>query len=447
MSAHKQTTAIVVGGGLAGLTAAYRLTTAGWQVKLLETNDYPGGRAASTQKQGYIIDTGATGVGDCYTEYLDLINELEISDQLVFSSAINGTLRDGRIYEVDGNRPLLSGALSTLFSWRSKLILPRVFMDLKRMGSKMNFQDVSVGHEWDDESAETYSLRRLNQEILDYFVDPILRALVVARAKYISKLELMNALNGLFSTKMVATLGGISLLPRTLASHTNVQYHSPVSQVIDKGNCVEVTYNDAQGNRNTDTVDACVVATLLPQAMSIFPQCEPWVKPLNDALHYIPGICVHLGYSKQTHSKALMVLVSSKELPEITLLWLDHNKTNDRAPAGHSLFYLYYDDAVADQASIRSDQQLIDQCNGIIEKLYPELRDTLDMSLVSRWDAAVPSPETGIYKRMHQVRQNLDDNDNGRVQLAGDYLSCVGQNTAVHYGNEAARKLIMSVDK
>src|ERR1700759_4879818 len=42
----KDKTAIVVGGGLAGLTAAYELQNKGWQVTLLEAKPVVGGRSA-----------------------------------------------------------------------------------------------------------------------------------------------------------------------------------------------------------------------------------------------------------------------------------------------------------------------------------------------------------------------------------------------------------------
>ena len=72
---------VVIGAGLAGLTSAYRLAQSGWQVCLLEKNTYPGGRAASLRKGGYLIDTGATGVGDVYTEYMALLDELGLLDK------------------------------------------------------------------------------------------------------------------------------------------------------------------------------------------------------------------------------------------------------------------------------------------------------------------------------------------------------------------------------
>lgn len=412
-------------------------------MSVLEKNDYPGGRVASLRKAGYLIDTGATGVGDVYTEYIALVEELGLSGQVEYASPITATLRNGQLYEIDGNHPYRSGLMSGLLSWRSKLIMPRLFLDLNSMGDKMNFQDVSQGYEYDNESAESYSLRRLNRELLDYLVDPILRALVVARASNVSRLELMNAMNGLFSTRLLGTRGGMELLPQTLAEQIgNLNYGITVSNVNQLETGIEVLGRHKDGQAYHQQADACVIATTLPEAVEIYPASQIDVSPLADDLHYIPGICVHLGYCALTLSKAVMVLISSQENPNITLLWLDHNKVSDRAPEGHSLIYMYYDDAVADLAAGKSDDELITDCAAFVDTIFPELAGHRDMSHVSRWPRAVPLPAPGIYQKMHEVRKNLDANKASSVQLAGDYLSCVGQNTAIVYGEKAARNLI-----
>ena len=55
---------VVVGAGLAGLSAAMRLAGAGRAVTILERDDHPGGRAGQVHLQGpsgeYRIDTGPT---------------------------------------------------------------------------------------------------------------------------------------------------------------------------------------------------------------------------------------------------------------------------------------------------------------------------------------------------------------------------------------------------
>ena len=50
--------AVVVGAGLSGLAAAYRLQQAGLEVTVLERADRAGGLAQTEYRGGYLIDTG-----------------------------------------------------------------------------------------------------------------------------------------------------------------------------------------------------------------------------------------------------------------------------------------------------------------------------------------------------------------------------------------------------
>ena len=51
-------TAIVIGAGLGGLSAAVHLRLAGWHVRVLEANATPGGRANRLVRDGFTFDTG-----------------------------------------------------------------------------------------------------------------------------------------------------------------------------------------------------------------------------------------------------------------------------------------------------------------------------------------------------------------------------------------------------
>src|SRR5215216_2597316 len=50
--------AVVVGGGPAGLTAAGRLAAGGIETVLLESSSHLGGRAASEEREGFVLNQG-----------------------------------------------------------------------------------------------------------------------------------------------------------------------------------------------------------------------------------------------------------------------------------------------------------------------------------------------------------------------------------------------------
>ena len=214
--------AIVVGAGLAGLTAAYRLKQAGWQVKVLESAHEVGGRAVSVAKQGYIFDSGAVGFGTVYKEMLDLINEVGLSDRIVNSSTIAGTVRDGKIHEIDSAKPM-TALTSKLLSFGSKLKMITLMRDLGKIKPHLNISNFGAASQFDDETIEASAKRKLNPELLEYFLEPLARTVNLSRARRISKLEVMNSLAGLFSTTLVHLRGGVGIFSETLAKGLDVK--------------------------------------------------------------------------------------------------------------------------------------------------------------------------------------------------------------------------------
>ena len=73
---------VVVGGGLAGVTAALDLGAAGLPVMLLEARPRLGGRASSGIRAGRPVDTGVHVILRCYESYLALLQQLHVA-QLV----------------------------------------------------------------------------------------------------------------------------------------------------------------------------------------------------------------------------------------------------------------------------------------------------------------------------------------------------------------------------
>jgi protoporphyrinogen/coproporphyrinogen III oxidase len=435
----RATSAVVIGAGLAGLTAAYRLSRAGWDVTVLEAADYVGGRVATVNKQLYTLDTGATQISTGYKEYLALCGELMLTDQIVDSSPYIGVIKHRRIYLIDGSKAL-SGALSPLLSLRGKWMLLRTIKDYLTLNPRVEVLDVSRSHRYDTQSASEYCMRRLNVEVYDALVDPLLRAYVMNRGENVSCLEWFSGLRNLGAQKMISINGGNRRLPSALATHFPVLLKTPVQSLVKTDDGVLVRYRDADGNGGTLQADACVLATRLPEAVAIYPAYREITGTLADNLRYNRGLVVHLGYSRRPSCPAIGLLLPAREQAQIGLIWLEHNKNPDRVPSGHSLFSVYFDEAVNDRYFTRDDDELVSLTSGFVQELFPQLHGTLDLTHVTRWPLAIPNPAPGIYKQVHTMKNRIDPKD--RIQYAGDYFTCIGQNSAIHYGRLAAENLI-----
>jgi monoamine oxidase len=89
---------IIIGAGLSGLAAAYKLKNAGWNVTVLEARDRIGGRVFSHQDRqtGLICELGAEWVGESHERIKALCRDFEIPLQKhQFEDYL---LRDGRVY-------------------------------------------------------------------------------------------------------------------------------------------------------------------------------------------------------------------------------------------------------------------------------------------------------------------------------------------------------------
>ena len=119
---------IVVGGGIAGLTAAWRLQCAGHQIEVLEREAAAGGRMRCERRGGFLVDSGAQFIFSGYKDLHALASEVGLADQVrPVGRTSSAVLRDGQLHAADYKTPL-AFLRSPLLSLGSKLRLPRVML-------------------------------------------------------------------------------------------------------------------------------------------------------------------------------------------------------------------------------------------------------------------------------------------------------------------------------
>ncbi len=171
---------VVVGGGIAGLTAAYQAAKNGASVTLLEGGTDVGGKLRVSEIAGLPVDEGAEAMLARRPEGLELVRELGLGDRLVFpgttSAAIwsRGALHDMPTGHVLGV-PADLGALA-----RSRVLsaagLARVPLDLALPATPRG-EDVSV--------AEMVG-SRVGSEVVDRLVEPLLGGVYAGRTEELS---------------------------------------------------------------------------------------------------------------------------------------------------------------------------------------------------------------------------------------------------------------------
>lgn len=117
---------VVVGGGIAGLSAAFRLQEAGCDAVVLESAgpEMIGGRMATVEVSGFAVNRAATILIHSYRELIRLIAAAGLAGEVVPGSDLFGLVRDGQVRRVrlGSRRQLATGGLLTSFpsaTWAS----------------------------------------------------------------------------------------------------------------------------------------------------------------------------------------------------------------------------------------------------------------------------------------------------------------------------------------
>ena len=232
MNANVEAKAVVIGGGITGLCAAYYLSRelGREQVLLLEASDYLGGHVRTDHINGFSCDWGPNGFLDREPTTLEWIRDLGLSDRMVKANeaaARRFIYRDGKLHEI---KPPPAFLASPILSMRGRArLLCEPLLPPKQNDAPESIYD--------------FAARRIGREAADMLVSPMVSGIFGGDAKRLSlehcfpRMRAMEAEHGsLFKAlmakrkenKKASAMGpggvltsfdqGASLLPETASS-------------------------------------------------------------------------------------------------------------------------------------------------------------------------------------------------------------------------------------
>lgn len=407
---------VVVGAGLAGLTAAYELERKGFTVSVVEARDrvggrvltvrFPGGRHA--EAGGEFIDTGHTNLRG-YLKRFDLALE-DIRD---------APHLDGMAY-LGGRRQLYDD----LYTKGVKKQLDRWYAAVERLAEDIDpAQPTRNGAALDGRSV---------QDLMDEVeLSGVARELVgheEIRDDYTAEADELSLLFHVYFTKLLENQsesgteafrvsGGNDRLPRALsrALGNAVELEAPVTEISQTDSGVTVV---ADGR--SVTADFCVLAAPLPALRNIgFDPAPP--KRLAQAIakvQYGRGTKTLLEYKRRFWRERGL---SGDTLTDLTLgtAW----EGTDRQPGTSGVLVGYTVGSGGAAFGKLSRRKRIDTAVAQIEKIYPDSERHLDRAVTIDWAA---EPYTGGTYTAFAPGQftrywNALRRPHGRVYLAGEH--------------------------
>lgn len=173
------TQVVVVGGGIAGLTAALRLLERGARVRVLEADEHVGGKLRTGTVAGIGVDVGAEAMLQRRPEGVDLARRLGLE-------IVHPALASSRIWTGGALRPLprsLLGVPMDLGELASSGILDEASLERVRAEPTLGPEAVETG---EDITVGDLIDRRLGTAVTDRLVEPLLGGVYAGHARRIS---------------------------------------------------------------------------------------------------------------------------------------------------------------------------------------------------------------------------------------------------------------------
>jgi oxygen-dependent protoporphyrinogen oxidase len=189
----------VLGAGITGLTAAWRLRRAGIPVAVFEASGRCGGAIETVREGGWLLESGPNSLLEGTAEASDLIEAVGLGSRRLYAGEAakhRYVLKRGRMEPMPASPAQFLG--TRLFSWRAKLGLAcEVFRPRGRLSG--------------DETLAEFTVRRLGREFLDYAVDPFVGGVYAGDPARLSVRHAFPKLFALERDHRSLILGGIKL--------------------------------------------------------------------------------------------------------------------------------------------------------------------------------------------------------------------------------------------
>ncbi|HEX5089234.1 MAG TPA: protoporphyrinogen oxidase, partial [Nocardioides sp.] len=290
---------LVVGGGLAGLTAAHLLGLEGHDATVLEAAPEAGGKLRRTEVGGVVVDVGAEAMLNRRPEGVALARELGLD-------VVHPAVQSSRIWTRGALRPLP----------RSVMGVPVDLAELRKSGvlSEEGLARVEAEQPGlpvdDDLSVGDLVASRLGDEVVDRLVEPLLGGVYAGHARRLSaratvpQLVFLASNGPLLNAELppagdapvfAGLRGGMAGLTEALAARVPVRTDATVRELTRTGSGYAVVVGPTTRPERLEA-DAVVVATPAAPSARLLAELAPAAAAELAGIEYASMVVVTLAF-------------------------------------------------------------------------------------------------------------------------------------------------------
>ena len=425
----------IIGGGIAGLSAAYcleKIRRGGAELEwvLFEKSERLGGVIRTDYAEGCVLEAGPDSFLSIKPEAAELCRELGLGSDIIRS---NDFQRKTYIL-IQGRLVPLPDGLQFMVPTR---VLPMVTTRLFSLATKMRMareRSIAPESREQDESVADFVRRHFGQEMVERVAEPLLAGVYGGNADSLSVravlprfVEMEREHGSLVRATLQARRTPANGAPQPLFTSLRNGMQQlvdqlvasvPTSQLRTKQPAASITRTDNGWNVSTSETsgnfDAVVLAIPAPFAGALLLKVSPLAAALLANLQYTSSAAVLLAYDKINLPPGFGFLVPAAESRKMLACTFVHNKFSHRAPEGAALLRCFFSSARYPELLNRREEDL----KGFaMQELKEILGLTAEPKMVKvyRWRYGLPQYETGHLERAAEVETQL-------AQLPGLHL-------------------------
>ena len=456
---------VIIGGGIAGLAAAYRLTQTApdLAITLIESDPRLGGKILTERTDGFIIEGGPDTFLSLKPRGLGLCRELGLENRL---HGTNEKIR--RTYVMRGNKlhelpEGLTGLIPSRFGPMTKtgLISP---LGKLRMGLDYLIPPRSLNG---DESLAAFVKRRLGRELYDRLIEPLMGGIYAGDGEQLSlaatfpqlrqtELEHGGLIKGMLAAKKKAP-------PSKPGSKKWSAFLTPTTGLAEIVEALEARLNGANAEIRCGTrvvgieaaspgyqarlesgeslpADAIIFATPAFITADLISNLDSQLSNTLGAIPYVATATVSVAYPLADIPRPLdgygYIIPRAEERPILACTWTS-TKFPHRAPEGFGLIRAFVGRAGQEGALDVDDDDLL-------KLVRDELRRALGITTppvlhrIFRWPKAMPQYTLGHLDRLTVIDQRLAAHPG--LFVAGNAYRGIGIPDCIASGEAAADK-------
>jgi len=419
--------AVVIGGGMSGLTAAWWLQKNGVRVTVFEREERPGGTIRTVRNGDWLIETGPNSSLETTPLFGRMFEELGILDRRLYPDAAADRryiLRGGRLHAL----PMKPGAFLTSRLWTTR-------------GKLRLLQEPFIGRAGEEESVASFVERRLGREFLDYAINPFVAGVYAGNPEELSvrvafpKLYALEKnygglIRGMIGgrrerkkraekakdrAKLFSFAEGMETFPRAIAASLGDRFQGGTTctgiRMQNGGPRFAVRVVTAGVERSVPA-DAVIIAVPAAAASSLVRGFSGALADGLDAVYYPPVAQVFLGFREDRIAQPLDgfgFLVPAREGRRILGTIWSSTLFPGRAPAGCAALTTFVGGARQPELARLPDGELQELVTTELRSLMGVSGPPLIASVV-RWEHAIPQYNLGyqtLLDRMDGLEQSV----------------------------------------